>query len=153
MAQGLKRIALYILLGFLALTLVAFVAGGVVGYLSASGAVIEPGRILFWLVLGVAIAAMAGAMAITAEGAKWLADNPRVVGYGVETVGIDSGQAGGFEPPFPAHHFLLGADTYGLTSLQNLDRLPATGATIVVAPLPIVGGTGSPTRVFALVER
>ena len=30
---------------------------------------------------------------------------------------------------------------------------PATGATIVVAPLPIVGGTGSPTRVFALVER
>ena len=77
----------------------------------------------------------------------------RVVGYGVETVGIDSGQAGGFEPPFPAHHFLLGADTYGLTSLQNLDRLPATGATIVVAPLPIVGGTGSPTRVFALVER
>ncbi|HMQ66883.1 MAG TPA: cyclase family protein, partial [Arachnia sp.] len=90
---------------------------------------------------------------ITAEGAKWLADNPRVVGYGVETVGIDSGQAGGFEPPFPAHHFLLGADTYGLTSLQNLDRLPATGATIVVAPLPIVGGTGSPTRVFALVER
>ena len=52
-----------------------------------------------------------------------------------------------------AHHFLLGADTYGLTSLQNLDRLPATGATIVVAPLPIVGGTGSPTRVFALVER
>ena len=71
----------------------------------------------------------------------------------VETVGIDSGQAGGFEPPFPAHHFLLGADTYGLTSLQNLDRLPVTGATIVVAPLPIVGGTGSPTRVFALVER
>lgn len=90
---------------------------------------------------------------ITPEGAKWLADNPRVVGYGVETVGIDSGQAGGFEPPFPAHHFLLGADTYGLTSLRNLESLPLTGATIVVAPLPIVNGTGSPTRVLALVER
>lgn len=90
---------------------------------------------------------------ITAEGAKWLADNPAIVGYGVETVGIDSGQAGGFEPPFPAHYYLLGADTYGITSLRNLDKLPATGATIVVAPLPIVDGTGSPTRVFALVER
>ncbi|GAB3820664.1 cyclase family protein [Tessaracoccus terricola] len=90
---------------------------------------------------------------ITADGARWLAENPRIVGYGVETVGIDSGQAGGFEPPFPAHNFLLGADTYGITSLRNLDRLPATGATIVVAPLPIVDGTGSPTRVFALVER
>lgn len=90
---------------------------------------------------------------ITAEGAKWLAENPRIVGYGVETVGIDSGQAGGFEPPFPAHNFLLGADTYGITSLRNLDRLPLSGATIVVAPLPIVDGTGSPARVFALVER
>lgn len=90
---------------------------------------------------------------ITAEGAKWLADNPRIVGYGVETVGIDSGQAGTFDPPFPAHHFLLGADTYGITSLRNLERLPVTGATIIVAPLPIVDGTGSPARVFALVER
>jgi hypothetical protein len=66
MAQGLKRVALYTVLGFLALTLVAFVAGGVVGYLSASGAVIEPGRVLFWLIAAVAVAAMAGAMAITA---------------------------------------------------------------------------------------
>lgn len=90
---------------------------------------------------------------ITAEGAKWLADNPAIVGYGVETVGIDSGQAGAFDPPFPAHHYLLGADTYGITSLRNLDLLPATGATVVVAPLRIVDGTGSPSRVFALVER
>ncbi len=90
---------------------------------------------------------------ITAQGAKWLAEHPRVVGYGVETVGIDSGQAGGFDPPFPAHHFLLGADTYGITSLRNLEQLPTTGAIIVVAPLPIVDGTGSPARVFAFVER
>ena len=90
---------------------------------------------------------------ITAEGAQWVADNPRIVGYGVETVGIDSGQAGGCDPPFASHHFLLGADTYGITSLRNLDQLPTTGATIVVAPLPIIDGTGSPARVLALVER
>ena len=89
----------------------------------------------------------------SAAAAQWLATERAVAGLGVETVGIDAGAAGGFTPPFPAHHFLLGADRYGLTQLQHLDRLPVTGAVLVVAPLPIVGGTGSPARVYALVER
>ncbi|MBG0740999.1 cyclase family protein [Paeniglutamicibacter antarcticus] len=87
----------------------------------------------------------------SAECAQWLAEHTPISGVGVETVGIDAGSAGGMEPPFPAHHYLLGHDKYGVTSLQNLDKLPPTGAVIVVAPLPIVGGTGSPSRVFALV--
>lgn len=85
--------------------------------------------------------------------AEWLAAHPHVSGFGVETVGIDAGIAGGFVPPFPAHHHLLGHDKYGLTSLRRLDRLPVLGAQLVVAPLPVVGGTGSPARVLALVER
>ncbi|TQS46038.1 cyclase family protein [Cryptosporangium phraense] len=89
----------------------------------------------------------------SAQAARWLASERTIAGFGVETVGIDAGAAGGFEPPFPAHYFLLEAGTYGLTQLRNLDRLPATGAVLVVSPLPIVGGTGSPARVFALVER
>jgi kynurenine formamidase len=48
---------------------------------------------------------------------------------------------------------LLGNDKYGLTQLQNLDLLPPTGAVVIAAPLPIVGGSGSPARVLALVER
>lgn len=56
------------------------------------------------------------------------------------------------DPPFPVHYHLLGADKYGITSLQNLAQLPPKGAAIIVAPLPIVGGTGSPARVYALVE-
>ena len=74
-------------------------------------------------------------------------------GFGVETVGIDAGAAGGFDPPFPLHNFLLGAGRLGLTQLANLDRLPITGALIVVSPLKLVGGTGSPSRVFAFVPR
>jgi kynurenine formamidase len=35
--------------------------------------------------------------------------------------------------------------------LANLARLPVTGALLIVAPLKLVGGTGSPSRVFALV--
>ncbi|WP_340540106.1 cyclase family protein [Nocardioides sp. GXZ039] len=89
---------------------------------------------------------------VSVAGAEWLAASG-ISGFGVETVGIDAGQAGAMEPPFPVHYHLLGADKYGITSLQNLDRLPSTGAMIVVSPLPIVGGTGSPSRVFALVAK
>ncbi|HET6505351.1 MAG TPA: cyclase family protein [Baekduia sp.] len=85
--------------------------------------------------------------------AKWLGEHPNVVGWGVETVGIDAGAAGGFDPPFPVHNFLLGAGRYGLTQLANVEALPETGAIVVVAPLKLVGGTGCPSRVFAFVPR
>ena len=76
-----------------------------------------------------------------------------MVGFGVETVGTDAGAAGGFEPAFPCHTLMQGAGKYGLTQLQNLAQLPPTGAVVFAGPLPIVGGSGSPTRVLALVER
>lgn len=87
---------------------------------------------------------------VSAAGAQWLAES-EISGFGVETVGIDAGQGATLDPPFPVHYFLLGADKYGLTQLQNLHQLPTTGALLVVSPLPIVGGTGSPARVFAIV--
>ncbi|HZR40937.1 MAG TPA: cyclase family protein [Ktedonobacteraceae bacterium] len=73
-----------------------------------------------------------------------------ILGIGVETVGTDAGQAGGFNPPFPTHTFLHGAGKFGLTSLVNLEQLPATGAIIIAAPLKIVNGSGSPLRVIAI---
>jgi kynurenine formamidase len=88
---------------------------------------------------------------VSAECALWLAEQRPISGFGIDTVGIDAGRAGELDPPFPMHHLLLGNDKYGVTSLQNLDLLPETGALLIVAPLPIVGGTGSPTRVLAIV--
>jgi kynurenine formamidase len=85
------------------------------------------------------------------EASRWLATERQISGFGVETVGIDAGAAGGFDPPFPLHNLLLGAGRLGLTQLANLDRLPITGALLVVSPLKLVGGTGSPSRVFAFV--
>lgn len=82
---------------------------------------------------------------------RWLAEERAITGFGVETVGIDAGSAGGMDPAFPTHYYLLGAGKLGLTQLQQLDRLPATGALLVVQPLRLVGGTGSPARVLALV--
>jgi kynurenine formamidase len=87
------------------------------------------------------------------ECARWLAQESPLVGVGVETVGTDAGAAHSFDPPFPVHSFLLGAGRYGLTQLANLAQLPPTGAVVIVAPLKLVGGTGSPARVLALVPR
>jgi kynurenine formamidase len=89
----------------------------------------------------------------SAEFARRLALETPIIGFGVETVGTDAGMAGGFDPPFPCHSFMHGAGKYGLTSLVGLGGLPASGAVLIVAPLPIVGGSGSPARALALVPR
>ena len=87
---------------------------------------------------------------VSVECARWLAQAP-LIGMGVETVGTDAGLAGMWDPPFPAHHFMHGNNRYGLASLTNLDQLPPKGAVVIAAPLKIVGGSGSPLRVLALV--
>jgi kynurenine formamidase len=90
---------------------------------------------------------------ISIECAKWLAEEAPIQGVGVETVGTDAGAAHSFDPAFPCHSYLLGNDRYGLTQLRNVGLLPPTGAVVIAGPLPIVGGSGSPCRVLALVER
>jgi kynurenine formamidase len=85
-----------------------------------------------------------------ADASKLLAHGRRVLGVGVETIGTDAGQAGGFDPPFPNHSIMHGAGCFGLASLTNLDKLPPTGAVVIAAPLKIVGGSGSPLRVLAI---
>lgn len=81
---------------------------------------------------------------------EFLANDRDVLGVGVETIGTDAGQAGGFDPPFPNHAIMHGAGKLGLASLCNLDQLPATGAMLIAAPLKIVDGSGSPLRVIAI---
>jgi kynurenine formamidase len=84
------------------------------------------------------------------EAVRFLAHERDVLGFGVETVGTDAGQAGGFDPPFPCHTFMHGAGKFGLASLANLDQLPPTGSLVFAAPLKLVNGSGSPVRVLAL---
>jgi kynurenine formamidase len=83
----------------------------------------------------------------------FLAHERDILGVGVETIGTDAGQAGRFDPPFPNHGTMHGAGRFGLASLCNLDRLPATGSVVIAAPLKIVQGSGSPLRVLALAHR
>ncbi len=90
---------------------------------------------------------------VSVDCARWLAEETPILGIGVETVGTDAGAAHSFDPPFPCHAFMLGAGKYGLTQLANLAKLPPTGVVLLVAPLPIVHGSGSPARVLALAPR
>lgn len=82
---------------------------------------------------------------------RFLANQRDILGVGVETVGTDAGQAPTFDPMFPCHTIMHGANRFGLASLMNLDQLPPTGSIIIAPPLKIVNGSGSPLRVLALV--
>jgi kynurenine formamidase len=81
----------------------------------------------------------------------FLAKERDVLGFGSEGVGTDAGQAFKFDPPFPCHTIMHGNNHFGLASLTNLDQLPPKGSMLVTPPLKIVGGSGSPCRVLALV--
>jgi kynurenine formamidase len=87
----------------------------------------------------------------SAAAIRFLVEERDVNGWGVEAVGTDAGMAFGFEPAFPAHHLMHGANKLGLASLTNLDQLPPTGAVLITPPLKIKNGSGSPLRVLALV--
>jgi len=85
-----------------------------------------------------------------ADAIAWLlAHRPSFVGVGIDTLSIDAGAS----TDFAAHRTLLGAGKYGVENLAGLDALPARGATVVVAPLKLAGGSGAPARVFADVPR
>ncbi len=68
MAQGLKRVALLTLLGFIGLILVLLLAGVVVGFLAAHGSV-DPEAALVWFMGGFAILIMLGSLAV---GVGWM---------------------------------------------------------------------------------
>lgn len=86
----------------------------------------------------------------SAAAVKFMVEERDVLGFGVEPIGTDAGQAHTFSPMYPAHSLLHGAGRFGLQCLCNLDQLPATGVLIVAAPLKIGGGSGSPLRVLAV---
>ena len=62
---------------------------------------------------------------------------------------MDSGQS----EDFPVHKLVLSKGLSMVENLANLDKLPISGAIGIFAPLKIEGGTGSPTRVLALVPQ
>lgn len=69
------------------------------------------------------------------------------VGMAVDTLSLDYG----LSADFVTHYAWLPANRWGIENLANLDAVPAKGATLVVGAPKHRGGTGGPSRVFAMV--
>jgi kynurenine formamidase len=82
----------------------------------------------------------------SAEAVRFLIENRKVKGIGIDTLSIDPGTS----KTFPVHHLINKAGKYGLENVANLDQLPPRGFYLIVAPLKVEGGTGGPCRLFAL---
>lgn len=69
-----------------------------------------------------------------------------VAGVGIDTLGIDPGRC----QDFPAHQVTQPAGIWHLEGLVRLGEVPDRGAWVVAAVLPLVDGSGSPARAFAV---
>ena len=70
----------------------------------------------------------------------------KVGGIGCDTMSVDRGAS----EEFAVHRLALGAGLYHLENLSDLSDLPEAGASLVVAPIKLEGGSGGAVRVFAL---
>lgn len=84
-----------------------------------------------------------------AEATKILTEERKVAMLGVDTASVDYGKS----QDFIVHRIGAAQGVANLENLTNLDRLPATGATIIALPMKIEGGSGGPARVVALVPK
>jgi kynurenine formamidase len=79
------------------------------------------------------------------DACEWLLRHRGIRSLGVDTLSIDPGNS----TTFDTHLALTGADRYGVENLANLNRIPRTGATLVVGLIPYEEGSGGQARVFA----
>jgi len=84
--------------------------------------------------------------AISTDAADCLRDL-NISGVGVDTLGPETGENG-----FPVHDILLGAGKIIVENLTIPAEVPDTGATVIILPLKLKGGSESPVRAIALVE-
>ncbi len=83
----------------------------------------------------------------SAESASFLADERQVKAIGIDTLSVDYGLSN----DFPVHHIFNSRGRWMLENAANLDKLPPTGACLIVAPIKIEKGSGGQARVWALI--
>jgi kynurenine formamidase len=79
--------------------------------------------------------------------AEWLMKERQVAGLAVDTLSLDHGPS----KDFKVHYAWLPSERWGLENIANLDKVPASGATLVVGLAKVRGATGGAARVIALV--
>lgn len=68
---------------------------------------------------------------------------------GVDTPSTDFGQS----KTFDTHQKMAKAGIIGLENVNNLDKIPPSGATIFVGVTKLFDGSGGPVRILAMVGR
>jgi kynurenine formamidase len=99
--------------------------------------------------------AATGVPGVSEAGAHWLAQQS-IHAAGADTIAFERLQAGAGHALLPAHRILLVENGIYLIEAMNLDGLAAARAyefMFVLAPLALVGATGSPVRPLAVVSR
>jgi kynurenine formamidase len=81
------------------------------------------------------------------EAAQMLLDETNAAAIAVDTLSLDYGPSG----DFATHYAWLPAGRYGIECLAGLDRMPETGATLMVGAPKVRDGTGGPARIMGLV--
>ena len=82
-----------------------------------------------------------------AETVRRLLNERNVGGFGIDSPGIEPG----IDASFTINRLALEQRRIVLENLCNLERLPATGVTLVIGVLRLRGGTGSPASGLAFV--
>ncbi len=94
-----------------------------------------------------------GVPGMTEDAARWLADRG-VRTTGSDTIAYEQIPAGAGHRVLPVHRVLLFEHGIHIIEVMNLDSLAAAGDVeflFILAPLKIIGGTGSPVRPLAVV--
>jgi kynurenine formamidase len=81
------------------------------------------------------------------DAVEWLMKERKVAGLAVDTLSLDNGPS----KDFKVHHAWLPSGRWGLENVASLDKVPASGATLVVGLAKVEGATGGPARLIALV--
>jgi kynurenine formamidase len=84
---------------------------------------------------------------LSAEAARWLAEDRGIAAVGIDTASIDPGPSRGFE----AHRTLAARGVPALENLANLEGLPPRNFWVIALPMKIAGGSGAPLRALAIV--
>ena len=82
------------------------------------------------------------------EAARFLVQGRNAIAVGIDTLSIDYGPS----KDYPVHKYTLSHSLYQLENVANLANVPESGATVVVAPMKLEGGSGSPVRILALIK-
>lgn len=78
--------------------------------------------------------------------ADFLVKKRGIAGIGVDVISFDPGK----DNDYTTHKVLLGQGKWGIENIANLNRIPVTGATLIIGAPKIGKATGTVARIFAV---